>query len=123
MVIKMKRPFSILLFLILTVFCINWLYFDYSRFKEEYLFESTSPKGTFTIKIYRSKTGKVSPYVVLGELVINKKNKETKYIYFDEVDHAKIEWLDDDTVLINNVPLELPEEYWHIREGLKKGSL
>ncbi len=60
---------------------------------------------------------------MLGELTINKKYKVTKFIYFDEVDNAKIEWLDDDTVLINNIPLELPEEYWHIREGVKKGSL
>ena len=119
---KIKRPIYILLFVFLAIYCIDWFYFDYTRFKDEYLFESTSPNESFTIKIFRSKTDTVTP-IVLGELTINKKNKETKFIYFDEVDNAKIEWLDDDTVLINNVPLELPEEYWHIREGVKKGSL
>ncbi|MGN7296666.1 DUF5412 family protein [Ferdinandcohnia sp. SAFN-114] len=119
---KIKRPIYILLFVFLAIYCIDWFYFDYTRFNDEYLFESTSPNESFTIKIFRSKTDTVTP-IVLGELTINKKNKETKFIYFDEVDNAKIEWLDDDTVLINNVPLELPEEYWHIREGVKKGSL
>ncbi|MEK5440980.1 DUF5412 family protein [Fredinandcohnia sp. FSL W7-1320] len=119
---KIKRPIYILLFVFLAIYCIDWFYFDYTRFKDEYLFESTSPNESFTIKIFRSKTDTVTP-IVLGELTINKKNKETKFIYFDEVENAKIEWLDDDTVLINNVPLELPEEYWHIREGVKKGSL
>ncbi|WP_281274638.1 DUF5412 family protein [Lysinibacillus telephonicus] len=55
----------------------------------------------------------------MGELVLNKENKRTKKIYWRyREENATIEWLDDSTVIINNVQLELPHETYDYRSGI-----
>lgn len=58
----------ILLFASILGYGIYWLFFDWSRFKQDLIAESTSPQGTYTVKAYVSDAGATTSYAVLGEL-------------------------------------------------------
>ncbi len=104
----------------LLVYGVYWVFFDWSRFKQELIINSTSPEGTYTINAYKSDGGATVSYAVLGELVFNKKNKRPKKIYWQyRKENAVIEWIDDNTVRINDVQLHLPHETYDYRHGVK----
>lgn len=88
---------------------VYWAFFDMNRLPTgEYLTEETSPDGTYTIKTYVSVTS-LSSDAVRGELVFNERNGKTKNIYWNYREStAKIEWLDNQTVVINGHTLEVP---------------
>ena len=95
---------------------IYWAFFDMNRLPTgEYLTEETSPDGTYTLKAYVSVTS-LSSDAVRGELVFNKRNGKTKNIYWNYREStAKIEWLDNKTVVINGHTLEVPNEKFDFR--------
>ncbi|AVK85468.1 hypothetical protein C3943_19035 [Lysinibacillus sp. B2A1] len=96
---------------------IYWLFFDWSRFKQELIAESTSPNGTYTVNAYVSDGGATTSYTVLGELVFNKENKKSKKIYWQyRENEADISWIDDETVKINGVTLDVPNETYDYRD-------
>ena len=88
---------------------IYWAFFDMNRLPTgEYLTEETSPDGTYTLKAYVSSPS-LSADAVRGELVFNERNGKTKNIYWNYREStAKIEWLDNKTVVINGHTLEVP---------------
>ncbi|MGY3189926.1 DUF5412 family protein [Lysinibacillus sp. TE18511] len=63
-------------------YAIYWLFFDWSRFKQELIAESTSPQGTYTVKAYVSDAGATTSSTVLGELVFNHEKRKSKKIYW-----------------------------------------
>ena len=79
--------------------------------------ESTSPDGTYTVNAYVSNGGATTSYTVLGELMFNKENKKSKKIYWQYRENAAdITWVDDDTVKINGVILDVPNETYDYRD-------
>ena len=96
---------------------VYWAFFDMDRLPTgEYLTEETSPDGTYTIRAYRNNGGATTSYSIRGELVFNKNNSKTKNIYWNyREDTAEIEWIDDDTVVINGHTLEVPNEKFDFR--------
>lgn len=109
-----------LLFAGIIAYGVYWVFFDWNRFKDELINQSTSPNGTYTVNAYLSNGGATVSYTVLGELVFNKENKRSKKIYWQyREENAKIEWIDDNTVIINNVQLKLPNETYDYRSGIK----
>lgn len=97
---------------------IYWAFFDMNRLPTgEYLTEETSPDGTYTIKAYRNNGGATTSYSIRGELVFNQSNSKTKNIYWNyREDTAEIEWIDNDTVIINGHTLEVPNEKFDFRK-------
>ena len=96
---------------------VYWLFFDWSRFKQELIAESTSPNGTYTVNAYVSDGGATTSYTVLGELMFNKENKKSMKIYWQYRENAAdITWVDDDTVKINGVILDVPNETYDYRD-------
>lgn len=62
----------------------------------------------------------MTSYAVLGELIFNKENRKSKKNYWQyREENAEIEWIDDDTVRINDVTLEIPEQSFDDRKGIK----
>ena len=58
----------------------------------------------------------LSADAVRGELVFNERNGKTKNIYWNYREStAKIEWLDNKTVVINGHTLEVPNEKFDFR--------
>ena len=96
---------------------VYWAFFDMDRLPTgEYLTEETSPDGTYTIRAYRNNGGATTSYSIRGELVFNKNNSKTKNIYWNyREDTAEIEWIDNDTVIINGHTLEVPNEKFDFR--------
>lgn len=104
----------------LLAYGVYWVFFDWSRFKQELIAESTSPNGTYTVNAYVSDGGATTSFTVLGELVFNEQNKRSKKIYWQyREENANIEWLDEHTVIINGVQLELPHETYDYRRGVR----
>lgn len=108
-IVKISLVISFL-FIGLVGYSFYWAFFDMTTLPTgEYLTEETSPDGTYTLKAYVSVTS-LSSDAVRGELVFNERNGKTKNIYWNYREStAKIEWLDNKTVVINGHTLEVPK--------------
>ncbi len=88
---------------------IHWLT-DLQRLRgQEYLEEATSPNGTYTVTAFLDNGGLLSDYSVLCTLRENPSGK-TKNIYY-QYHHksVRLEWLDDETIKINEQILNVTQ--------------
>ena len=106
-----------MLFVCLIGYGIYWTFYDMNRLPTgEYLIEKTSPDGAYTLKAYRVNGEAMTSYAVRGELVFNNHNRKTKNIYWNYYDvNADIEWVENDTVVINGHFLNVPNEKFDFR--------
>lgn len=116
---KKKKLIVFLVGLSIVLYGVYWVFFDWSRFKQEVIAESTSPEGTYTIHAYLNNTHATTPFTVLGELVFNDSNKRSKKIYWDTAESAEINWIDDSTVEINGIRISVPNETYDYRKGVR----
>ncbi|WP_430494103.1 DUF5412 family protein [Rossellomorea marisflavi] len=96
---------------------LQWSMFDIQRFKPgEFITEETSPNGDYTVKTFLNSGGATVDWSVLGVLYFNNNDNEPKNIYFqyEEVDGI-IEWVDNDTVRINDQTIEVPDGFYDYR--------
>lgn len=120
---KTKIHLIITLFIIsstifLVVYIINWAFFDIQRVTgQEYLNESTSPNGTYTVTAYLNNGGATTSYAVLCTLK-NNKNGKTRNIYWQyRTTKAEMEWLNDETIKINDKELNVKNEIYDYRRN------
>jgi hypothetical protein len=119
---KKTKKYLITIFIVIAAivggvaYAINWAFFDIQRIDgQEYLAESTSPNGTYTVTAYLNNGGATTSYAVLGRLKNNKKGR-TKNIYWQyRCESAEMEWLDDETIKINGVELSVKNEIYDYR--------
>ncbi|MFN0224190.1 MULTISPECIES: DUF5412 family protein [Paenibacillus] len=80
----------------------------------QFIKESSSPRGTKTLKVYLSNYHSTTPDAIRIEKI---ENGERKNIYwnFPEED-AEIEWLDENIVSINNHLLDIRSEVYDRRK-------
>lgn len=79
------------------------------RMPDKFLTESTSPKGTYTIKIYLINGGATTNYSIRGEVIMNHWFHYRKNIYWEEnISKGEICWRDNYTVIINGHEIKLP---------------
>jgi hypothetical protein len=97
-------------------YAINWAFFDIQRINgQEYLAESTSPNGTYTVTAYLNNGGATTSYAVLGTLK-NNKNGKTKNIYWQyRCERAEMEWMNEETIKINGIDLNVKNEIYDYR--------
>lgn len=109
--------FIIFILVALLSYGVYWAFFDMTRLpKGEFLTESTSVDGNYTIKVYLCNGGATTSFAIRGELNFNKKLKKPKNIYWNyREDSADIKWVDNDTVIINGHELDLPNETFDFR--------
>lgn len=116
------KKYLITIFIIIAVmvggaaYAINWSFFNIQRINgQEYLAESTSPNGTYTVTAYLNNGGATTSYAVLGTLK-NNKNGEIKNIYWQyRCEKAEMEWLGDETIKINGVELSVKNDIYDYR--------
>ncbi len=107
-----------ILFLCLGSYIVNWAFYDIERVsKDELLIESTSPNGSYTINLYKSKNGATVQDGIIGELVFNEKDNKSKNIYWDMEERATVEWIDDRLVTINGHKLKVPNDTYDYRHN------
>jgi hypothetical protein len=123
----MKKKIIIVILVLAVIAGICWgvyYYFSYSMAslpQGEFVCESTSPQGTYTVKLYETNPT-LSVGGTRGEVVNNKTGKKRK-IYWEYnrnlfeagIAGDEIIWIDDDTVIINNRRLNLPNEIYDWR--------
>lgn len=82
----------------------------------DYLTEETSPDGNYTIKAYLTNGGATTSFAIRGELVFNNRKNKEKNIYWNyREETANIEWIDNDTVVINGKTLNVPNDKFDFR--------
>ena len=121
---KKKRNKILKIFLVVGIFFIGivgygvyWAFFDMNRLPTgEYLTEESSPDGTYTVKAYLTNGGATTSYSIRGELIFNNRKGKAKNIYWNyREETANIEWIDNDTVVINGHTLNVPKEKFDFR--------
>lgn len=106
---KTRKLISLIFVICILAYLIYYLMYDINRIKPgERIVESTSPNGTYTITAYLYNGGATVDYAVL--CVLNKKGKEKNIYWNYHCNSAEIEWIDDDTVIINGIRLENVEK-------------
>ncbi|MBD8069709.1 DUF5412 domain-containing protein [Bacillus sp. PS06] len=106
-----------LLFIGFIGYGVYWAFFDMSRLPTgEYLTEESSPDGTYTLKAFVTNGGATTSYAIRGELLFNNQPGKTKNIYWNNgEDTVSIEWVDNDTVIINGHSLHVPTDKFDFR--------
>ncbi|MBP1965699.1 DUF5412 domain-containing protein [Paenibacillus aceris] len=94
-----------------------WAFYDLNRLSGgEFILQTTSPNGTYTIKAYLSNGGATTDFAVRGQLIFNKSSSKPQNVYWNYgEDTADINWVDDDTVNINGHILNLPDDRYDFR--------
>lgn len=86
--------------------------------KGELISQVKSPDGTYTMKAYRTNGGATVSYAIRGELNYNNIDKKPKNIYWNyKEDKAIIEWIDEDTVVINRHELDVLKDRFDFRNN------
>lgn len=116
---KTKKKFAISAALIVIVavvlICIYHFFFSTAAIKGETLMgEYPSPNSTYTVEIYQNDGGATNGYATLGVLRKKSDSSYARNIYWENNTYsAEVEWLDDDTVIINGrkIPNVLKDKY------------
>lgn len=114
---RKKILISIPIIMVFLICIFYWFGFSMSRLpKGDLISEKQSPNGTYTVKAYITSGGATTSFAIRGELNYNKVKKSPKNIYWNyREDKAIIEWVDDNTVIINGHKLNMPDEKFDYR--------
>lgn len=117
----MKKAFRIvgiviLLIVSLFVYGIYWAFYDIQRLEgQKVIQEVSSPNGTYTITAYLNNGGTTTDYAVLCSVKNTGRNKEKNIYWQYRCEDASIVWLDDYTVRINGVELNVKKDTYDYR--------
>ncbi|MBP0723728.1 hypothetical protein J5Y03_00850 [Bacillus sp. RG28] len=107
-----KKKVKLVLSLVATLFLVLILYGIYSIQrppKGDFIEQSTSPKGTYTVKTFLINGGATTDFAVRGELIFNKNKSKCKNIYWEyHTSKSNIYWIDENTISINGHEISLP---------------
>ena len=117
----MKKTVSIigivlLLIILMLGYGIYWGFYDIQRLKgQEIIQEVSSPNGTYTVTAYLNNGGATTDYSVLCSVKANGRNKEKNIYWQYRCEYASIVWLDDCTVQINGIQLNVKKDTYDYR--------
>ena len=93
-----------------------WAFYDIRHIEgEEVLQEVSSPNGTYTVTAYLNNGGATTDYAVLCSVKYNGRNKEKNIYWQYHCYDADIRWIDEYTVQINNVTLDVRKDTYDYR--------
>ncbi|MDU6854701.1 MAG: DUF5412 domain-containing protein [Zhenhengia sp.] len=106
----------ILILICVLAYGIYWAFFDVQRIKgQELLGSYLSPDQTYEVTTYLNNGGATVDYAVLG-VVTNQESRRSKNIYWQyHCQTATVEWLDDRTVKINDIVLDVEKDIYDYR--------
>jgi len=97
---------------------IYWAFFDIQRLDgQEIITTSDSPDSTYTITAYLNNGGATTDYAVLCAVKNNKTGKERNIYWNYHCTTANIQWLDDKTVSINGIELDITKDLYDYRRN------
>ena len=110
---------SILLIILALISCgIYWAFFDIQRLDgQEVITVSDSPDSSYTVTAYLNNGGATTDYAVLCAVKNNKTGKERNIYWNYHCSTADIQWLDDKTVSINGIELDVTKDKYDYRRN------
>ncbi|GAB6152911.1 DUF5412 domain-containing protein [Desulfosporosinus burensis] len=97
-------------------YALNWAFLDIQRINgQEYLNESTSPNGAYTVTAYLNNGGATVDYAVLGRLMNNSSGKMKNIYWQYHCEKAEMEWVNNETLKINGKELNVKDEIYDYR--------
>ena len=107
---------SVIIVVLVITFGIYYLFFDIQRFDgEEILETSVSPDGRYTVTAYLHNGGATVDYAVLGTVTDNKTGLKHNIYWQYHCYDAEIEWVDEATVIINDIELNVKKDTYDWR--------
>lgn len=120
---KWLVPVIITVSILLIVFAlisygIYWAFFDIQRLDgQEVITVSESPDSSYTVTAYLKNGGATTDYAVLCAVKNNKTGKERNIYWNYHCSTAVIQWLDDKTVRINGIELDVTKDLYDYRRN------
>lgn len=117
----MKRTLTIAVLILLFVIAIlgygiYWAFYDIQRIEgQEIIGEVSSPEGTYTVTAYLNNGGATTGYAILCSVKTNGQNKEKNIYWQYHCEEADIVWVDEYTVQINGVELNVEKDTYDYR--------
>lgn len=117
----MRRTLTIAVLILLFVIAIlgygiYWAFYDIQRIEgQEIIGEVSSPEGTYTVTAYLNNGGAATGYAVLCSVKTNGQNKEKNIYWQYHCEEADIVWVDEYTVQINGVELNVEKDTYDYR--------
>lgn len=117
----MKRSIKIIGLLFLLVVAIlgygtYWAFYDIQRIEGQMVLqEVSSPNETYTVTAYLNNGGATTDYAVLCSVKTKGKNNEKNIYWQYHCETANIVWVDEQTVQINNVELNVKRDTYDYR--------
>ena len=97
---------------------IYWAFFDIQRLDgQEVITVSYSPDSSYTVTAYLNNGGATTDYAVLCAVKNNKTGKERNIYWNYHCSTADIQWLDDKTVSINGIELDVTKDKYDYRRN------
>ena len=113
---RARVGFAVVLIALLLVYGIYWAFYDIQRLEGyEIIQEELSPDGTYTVTAYLNNGGATTAYGVLCSVKSNDRNKEKNIYWQYPCTTANIQWLDDSTVRINGIELNVEKDTYDFR--------
>lgn len=111
-----KTGFIVLLVLIVLGSGFYWAFYDIQRIDgQEELQKVSSENNDYTVTAYLNNGGATTGYAVLCSVTDNSTGKEKNIYWNDRCTKADIEWLDETTVKINGVELDVLKDTYDYR--------
>ena len=108
----------LLIILALISYGIYWAFFDMQRLDgQEVITVSDSPDSSYTVTAYLNNGGATTDYAVLCAVKNNKTGKERNIYWNYHCSTADIQWLDDKTVSINGIELDVTKDKYDYRRN------
>ena len=97
---------------------IYWAFFDIQRLDgQEVITVSDSRDSSYTVTAYLNNGGATTDYAVLCAVKNNKTGKERNIYWNYHCSTADIQWLDDKTVSINGIELDVTKDKYDYRRN------
>ena len=108
----------VLLIIALLGYSIYWAFYDIQRLEgQEVIQEVSSPNGTYTVTAYLNNGGATTGYAVLCSVKNNSTGKDKNIYWQYRCTKADIIWLDEQTVQINGVELNVKKDTYDYRHN------
>ena len=111
-----KIIIPVLIFVLLCAYVVNWAFFDIQRLNgQDLIKEVSSADGRYTVTAYLNNGGATTDYAVLCSVKNNETNKEKNIYWNYHCTKADINWISEDTVIINGIELNVNKDTYDYR--------